>query len=58
MSVQPGSSGTGAVKVVEEKRMVQAETGCAAALQKCAAGACNEWSWGTGRGMTALAADA
>lgn len=36
LSAQPGSVGTvrGAVEVAEEKRMVQAETGCAAALQK------------------------
>lgn len=44
LSAQPGSVGTvrGAVEVAEEKRMVQAETGCAAALQKHTAGACNE----------------
>lgn len=47
-----------AVKVAKEKKMVQVETGCTAALQKCSAGACNEWIWGTGRGMTALAGDA
>lgn len=47
-----------AVKIAEKKRMVQLETGCTAALQKRSAGACNEWSWRTGRGMTALAGDA
>lgn len=51
LSAQPGSSGTdvhGAVEVAAEKRMVQAETGCTAALQKHAAGACNEWKRGRG----------
>lgn len=50
LSAQPGSGGTvrGVVEVAEEKRMAQAETGCAAALQKHTAGACNEWSGGTG----------